>query len=262
MNRCLWTLLSFTLVGLPIGAQNTKSAPQKTVPQSESQALIKTGQTLFQQNCAFCHGRDAGGGETGPDLTGSTLVQEDAHGNKIAAVVRAGRPTKGMPAFHFADPDMDALVAFIHYRKDQAALHPGARRRVDVSDLQSGDAQAGMKYFNGAGGCSSCHSPTGDLAQVARRYVGLRLEERMLYPRDAKAKVTVTLKSGQTLAGTLTYRDEFAIGMVDQDGWYHSWPVSAIQYKIDNPVEAHADLLAKYTDDDIHNLMAYLQTLK
>jgi cytochrome c oxidase cbb3-type subunit 3 len=72
----------------------------------------------------------------------------------------------------------------------------------------------------------------------------------------------VTLPSGQTLTGTLEYRDEFAIGMVDGDGWYHSWPVNAIKYKIENPAEAHAELLGKYTDDDIHNLMAYLQTLK
>jgi cytochrome c oxidase cbb3-type subunit 3 len=50
--------------------------------------------------------------------------------------------------------------------------------------------------------------------------------------------------------------------MVDQEGWYHSWPVSTIKYKIDDPAQAHAELLGKYTDDDVHNLMAYLQTLK
>jgi cytochrome c oxidase cbb3-type subunit 3 len=231
-------------------------------PQSESLGLLKAGQALFQQDCAFCHGKDAEGGETGPDLTESSLVESDVHGNKIGAVIRQGRPTKGMPAFHLADPDIDALVAFIHHRTDESAAHPGARRRVDVADLQSGNVEAGKQYFNGPGGCTACHSATGDLAKVARRFVGLKLEERLLYPEGAKAKVTVTLPSGQTETGELNYQDEFTIGILDQDGWYHSWPVSAIKYKIDNPAAAHAELLGKYTDDDIHNLMAYLQTLK
>ncbi len=233
-----------------------------TIPLSETQALQRAGRNLFGQDCAFCHGKDAGGGETGPDLTGSALVAADVNGNKIGPVIRQGRPDKGMPAFHLSDPDIAALVAFIHYQQHQSELHPGARRRVDVSDLQSGDAEAGKRYFNGAGGCAACHSASGDLAGVARRYIGLKLEQQLLYPSGAKAKVTVTLPSGQALTGTLNYRDEFAIGMVDENGWYHSWPAGAVKYKIDDPVQAHAELLGKYTDDDIHNLMAYLQTLK
>ena len=235
---------------------------EKVAPQSETQAIVKAGQQLFQQDCAFCHGRDAGGGETGPDLTGSTVVASDVRGEKISAVVRAGRPAKGMPAFQFPDPDMRAIVAFIHERRDYSEAHPGGRRRVEPADLQTGNLELGKKYFEGVGGCTACHSATGDLAKVARRHVGLKLEEQLLYPQNAKAKVTVTLRSGQELTGELAYRDEFTIGMVDQDGWYHSWPVADLKYKVEEPATAHAGLLAKYTDDDIHNLMAYLQTLK
>ena len=72
----------------------------------------------------------------------------------------------------------------------------------------------------------------------------------------------VTLPSGETVKGTLVYHDEFTIGVRDDAGWYRSWPVNSVKYKIDAPADAHADLLAKYTDDDIHNLMAYLQTLR
>jgi cytochrome c oxidase cbb3-type subunit 3 len=195
-------------------------------------------------------------------LTGSALVASDVHGNNISEVVRHGRPEKGMPAFQLPDPDMTAIVAFIHMRRDYEEAHPGGRRRVEVADLQTGNVALGKQYFDGAGKCVSCHSPSGDLKGVSRRLVGLKLEEALLFPSNAKAKVTVTLPSGKTLTGDLKYRDEFAIGMVDQDGWYHSWPVSAIKYKIDDPVQAHAELLGKYTDDDVHNLMAYLQTLK
>jgi hypothetical protein len=64
------------------------------------------------------------------------------------------------------------------------------------------------------------------------------------------------------MTGTLAYRDEFTVGLRDADGWYHSWPVSEVKYVVDAPADAHVELLAKYTDDDIHNLMAYLQTLR
>src|ERR1700675_1378680 len=64
--------------------------------------LAAAGGSLFQQNCAFCHGRDAGGGETGPDLTRSKLVTADVGGDKIGDVVLHGRVDKGMPAFQFS----------------------------------------------------------------------------------------------------------------------------------------------------------------
>ncbi len=226
-----------------------------------AQTPVEAGQSLFLQNCAFCHGKDAGGGESGPDLTRSKLVAEDAAGDKIGLVVHNGRPDKGMPAFgSLSDKDIAGLAAFIHDQKTKAERKQGARKGVDVSDLQTGNAEAGKKYFNGA--CSGCHSAKGDLAGVAARFQGLQLEQRMLYPRDVKSKVTVTLASGQTIAGTLAYQDEFTLGMRDGEGVYHSWPVSDVKFKVDSPVQGHVALFEKYTDADIHNLMAYLQTLR
>ncbi len=84
----------------------------------------------------------------------------------------------------------------------------------------------------------------------------------MLYPEGAKNHVTVTLPSGQQLAGLLAYRDEFTIALRDSSGVYHSWPVRRIHFIVDSPVDAHVDLFSKYTDHDIHNLMAYMQTLR
>jgi cytochrome c oxidase cbb3-type subunit 3 len=225
-------------------------------------ALADRGGPVFLQQCGFCHGRDAGGGEEGPDLTRSKLVAADVGGDKIAAVVREGRPEKGMPRFSLPEADLAAVVAFIHDQKTKAEALVGGRRGVDTVDLQTGNADAGKAYFNGAGKCASCHSPSGDLAGVATRFEGLKLEERFLYPRNAKAKVTVTLPSGEQLTGELAYRDEFTIGMRDASHHYRSWSTARVKFTVDAPAEAHADLLAKYTDDDIHNLMAYLQTLR
>jgi cytochrome c oxidase cbb3-type subunit 3 len=225
-------------------------------------ALTEAGGALFQQNCAFCHGRDTMGGESGPDLTRSKTVLADVNGDKISQVVREGRPEKKMPAFNFSAPELQGLVAFIHAQAALAANSPGGRRGVDVSDLQTGNAQSGKQYFDGAGGCSKCHSPTGDLAGVAKRFEGLELEERMLYPRGARSKVTVTLPSGQQLNGTLAYLDEFVVALRDNNGTYHSWQIDKVKYKVDSPVDAHVNQFSKYSDADIHNLMAYLQTLR
>jgi cytochrome c oxidase cbb3-type subunit 3 len=153
-------------------------------------------------------------------------------------------------------------MAFIHTQQNTALTRKGGRKGVDVSDLQTGNAEAGKKYFDGAGGCATCHSPTGDLAGSASRYKGLELEEQMLFPKHPKSKVTVTLASGQLITGTLDYLDEFTVGLIDPTGWYRSWRTGDVQCKVDAPVNAHAELFDKYTDADIHDLMAYLQTLR
>ena len=244
-----------------IQAATSPPSPAGNVPASaDSKAAVEAGAGSFKENCAFCHGRDAGGGETGPDLTRSKLVASDKDGDKIGEVIRNGRPEKKMPPFNLADQEISNLVAFIHSQEAKAAAHKGSRRGVDISDLQTGNVDAGKSYFNG--NCASCHSPTGDLAGIATRYEGLELEERMLYPKDARGKVTVTLSSGEKVTGTLAYLDEFTVGLRDASGTYRSWAIPTVKYSVDSPVEAHVTLFGKYTDADIHNLMAYLQTLR
>lgn len=238
----------------------TSSTPPAAAGSGNSSQLSEAGGALFRQNCAFCHGRDAQGGETGPDLTQSRLVRRDVGGDRISEVIRNGRPEKKMPAFHFSQQEIFSIVAFIHEQQANAVSRPGGRRGVDVSDLQTGNAEAGRQYFNG--NCTSCHSATGDLAGIASRYEGLQLEEQMLYPRDIKSKVTVTLPSGQQVSGTVAYLDEFTVALRDAEGNYRSWPIAKVKYKLDAPVNGHVELFSKYTDADIHNLMAYLQTLR
>jgi cytochrome c oxidase cbb3-type subunit III len=260
------------LLGLGVSAGQTPAAkPQEEVgvkqdvapvPKSYPADLVQKGKALFRQDCSFCHGRGATGGESGPDLTRSKLVTSDVDGNNIGPVVRNGRLDKGMPRFDLSDNEIASLVAFIHTQQDNALTKKGGRKGVDVSDLQTGNVDAGRQFFNGAGGCANCHSPTGDLAGTASRYQGLELEERMLYPKHAKSRVTVTLASGQTIAGTLEYLDEFTVGLIDSAGSYRSWRTRDVQYKVDAPANAHVELFSKYTDDDVHNLMAYLQTLR
>jgi cytochrome c oxidase cbb3-type subunit 3 len=258
------------LTGVCAAAAQQPPPPPAATPQSYPQEQVQAGQRLFVSQCGFCHGRDAAGGETGPDLTRSALVAQDVRGDKIGPAVREGRVDKGMPAFRLGDPDVAAVVAFIHDQKDRAASRVGGRRSVDLADLQTGSAGAGERYFNGAGGCSKCHSPAGDLAGVATRTQGLDLLQRMLYPAkarngrpaEARATVAVTLPSGETVSGALVYRDEFTIALADSSGWYRSWPANQVKFTVSNPLDAHVEQLGKYTDEDMHNVLAYLQTLR
>jgi cytochrome c oxidase cbb3-type subunit 3 len=266
-------LLTALLLPALFLAQTSAQQPAETKPAASKPGsepafkpypmdLVRSGGALFRQNCSFCHGRDAGGGETGPDLTRSKLVTTDVDGNKIGPVIRDGRPDKGMPHFDLPDQQIESLVAFIHTQQHNALTRKGGRKGVDVSDLQTGNVDAGKKYFEGAGGCTACHSATGDLATINSRYRGLELEIQMLYPQHAKSKVTVTPKSGEAITGRLAYLDEFTVALIDAAGTYQSWRISDVQYKVDAPVNAHIELFSKYTDADVHNLMAYLQSLR
>jgi cytochrome c oxidase cbb3-type subunit 3 len=251
------------------GSPASVRPPQTKTPQEYPGELIEAGRTQFASQCGFCHGRDAAGGAGGTDLTRSTLVAEDTRGDRLGPVIRAGRPGQGMPAFALSDGDLAAIVAFIHDAKKQVETASGGRRAVDVSDLQTGDAAAGQRYF--AAACVRCHSASADLAGVAARYQGLQLLQRMLYPggpgRGAKPvraaqTVTVTLAPGETVSGRLAYRDEFTIALTDASGWYRSWPAAQVKFVVDDLLQGHVEQLEKYTDKDMHDVLAYLQTLR
>ena len=259
----LFIRVLFLTIGLALAAVAQADAP---VPKSAlpakiyPAAMLSAGQSAFLQNCAFCHGKDTGGGESGPDLTRSKLVADDVEGSKIGPVVRNGQGA--MPKFAVSNEELSALVAFIHDQKRIAESQTGGRKGVDTADLKTGNAQKGQAYFHGPGQCSRCHSPTGDLAGIAKKYEGLQLMQRTLYPRNAKVTLKVTLASGEIVSGERVFQDEFTVGLRDAAGSFRSFTASKVKVQVDAPAEAHVALLPKYTDDDLHHLMTYLLTLR
>jgi cytochrome c oxidase cbb3-type subunit 3 len=133
-----------------------------------------------------------------------------------------------------------------------------------MQNLVTGNPAAGEAFFNGVGGCRNCHSPKGDLAHVASRVEPADLQVRFLYPAESEQpeSVKVTLPSGEVVSGKLKQMDDFTISMWDSSGTYHSWPRDRVRVEIDDPLKVHRDLLSKYTDQDMHNVLAYLETLK
>ncbi len=225
--------------------------------------LAAQGRAQFQQTCAFCHAPDATGGR-GPDLVRSPLVNDDTTGAAIAQVIRNGRPDKGMPAFQLSDGQIAAVIAFLRQRiAESLRSSSGPGRDYPAARLLTGNASAGEAFFAGAGGCTACHSATGDLAGIASRLAPVALQQNMLYPRRRKAaSVTVHLADGQTIAGELAREDEFNLALRDADGWYHSFSRAEVKAEVRDPMAAHRALLGSITPAELHDLYAYLATLK
>ena len=260
----------------------TKEAPKKENAGDAIAAMMggahidkeaaERGRKIFVPACGFCHGNDAHG-KTGPDLVRSALVLHDDKGNVIGPVIQNGRPERGMPAFSSLSAEQIADISvFLH----SLAADVKNRFAYKIGDVITGDAQKGAAFFNGDGHCGSCHSATGDLAHVATKYEPVELQRRMLYPAPnmidvflgrtvalpAPTKVTIQLASGERVSGTLDHLDEFTVTMHDSAGSYRSFSRESVTVDVQDPRTAHEALLPKYTDQEMHNLLAYLETLK
>ena len=243
----------------------------------EQAAAVERGREILIARCGFCHGTNARGGAGGSDLTRSPIVQEDEGGRQLGAFLKVGRPEKNMPKFDLPDQEVADLAAFLH-----ATIRAVANRGAyQILDIVVGDPKAGAAFFEGAGGCRSCHSPEGDLKGVGAKYEPVALQQRMLLPRGGQrpgaprrrfsvyadpnaVKATVALPDGP-VTGALVRLTDFDVTLYDpgteqmrsflrQDG------LPAVT--LTDPLQAHVDLLRRWTDRDMHNVTAYLVSLK
>jgi len=262
-----------------LGQDQAARAPKKTDagamfggPDKIDPAAAERGQKLFGPTCGFCHGADAAG-KSAPDLIRSQLVLHDEGGNLIGPVIHNGRPDRGMPAFPaLTDKQIADIGQFLKLRKQATSNRFG----YVIQGLLTGNAKAGESYFNGEGKCSTCHSPTGDLAGIASRFEAVDLQRRFLSPGPSmmdmfmgkmskplpSPTVRVKLASGEMISGTLLREDEFNVELRDSAGWHRSVSKDGTQVEIKDPMSFHREQLAKYSDADMHNLLAYLETLK
>ncbi len=264
------------------GERTTESSPTPRKKPGEFLAIgapadpaaAARGQKIFVANCAFCHGSSARGGNGGPNLVQSVLVLHDkGTGSEIGPVILHGRPAKGMPAFALNDAQIKDIATFLLSRSQGAAN----RMEYKILNIVTGDPKNGEVYFNAH--CATCHSPSGDLAHIAAKFEPVDLQSRFLYPKqhsfpgapgpppDPKAEktVTVTLPSGQSYTGKLDHIDDFSVSLTEPSGEHHAWlfdEEKGIKVDVHDPLAAHAELLSQYSNADMHNVLAYLETLK
>jgi cytochrome c oxidase cbb3-type subunit 3 len=230
--------------------------------------LANDGEKIFGPTCGFCHGADGRGGQ-GPDLLRSSLVLHDDQGELIGPVILNGRSSKGMPAFSsLTEEQIRAIAEFLHMQVELAAN----RGTYQAQNIVTGNARAGETYFKGEGKCTTCHSVSGDLAHIGSKLAAADLQAAELYPETRgnglegsrpPRKVTVTLADGKRLAGTLKHLDDFYVSLEDAEGEYHSIAVDkGVKVQVEDKLVFHRQMLDKYTDKQIHDLTAYLVTLK
>jgi mono/diheme cytochrome c family protein len=234
----------------------------------EDPDAVERGSKLFIAQCGRCHGNSAKGLDSGPNLIYSLLVIRDEKGESIAPVLRNGRPDRGMPKPDLTEAQISDIVAWLH-AQTYAADH---RTTFVYLNVVTGDPKKGETYFNTTGKCGSCHSATGDLARVGSKYDPFTLQARWVNPASAAGaaspraatKATVTLASGQVFSGRLEQISDFDIALRDASGKYQSFARDGATPKVelDDPLKAHKEMLRQYKDTDIHNVTAYLETLK
>jgi cytochrome c oxidase cbb3-type subunit 3 len=231
------------------------------------EAAALRGRTVYANECITCHGTHARGGDKGADLVRSEVILHDRYGSTIGPFLKAGHPTQSTPAAQLTEAQIADLSHTLHQE-----VYNTLRAALQIQDVLTGDAKAGEAYFRGAGQCSGCHSPTGDLAHIAASMDPVSLQQRFRFPggRPARGRpagkpvtVTVTPPSGPAVTGTLLHLDDFNVALRDAAGEYRSFKrTSALKVIKNDPLQAHHELLDRYTDRDIHDVVAYLETLK
>ncbi len=238
-------------------------------------AAANRGKAIYIRECVTCHGakaRGTGDNQNGTDLVRSLVVLHDRYGNELGPFLKKGHPMQSGAASSSLNPaQVQDLANFLHQRfEDTLHREPFAK----PLNVLTGDAKAGEAYFDGAGRCGTCHSPTGDLAHIASKYDPPTLQLKFLFPRTARfgrgpvdqskpVMVTVTQPDGKSVTGELVRMDDFTVALRDADGQYRSWTrTPELKVQKNDPYETHIELLGEYTDKNMHDVVAYLETLK
>jgi cytochrome c oxidase cbb3-type subunit 3 len=186
---------SFRMIVALLATTGVGVAQQKAPDAS----AVARGRAQFTKTCSFCHGADATGGPEGPNLTLAPTVRHDVNGDLIGAVIREGRPARGMPPFPLQPDQIADVVAYLHARVTELDRRSAGKppSSYGLENLLTGDAAKGKMFFDGVGHCTQCHSVTGDLAGIAKKYPPVELQARFLYPPEVEQTATVTPKTGR-----------------------------------------------------------------
>ena len=238
-------------------------------------AAAERGKEVWIAECISCHGAQARGTDNGPNLVRSVLMLHDRYGNEIGPFLKKGHPMQsGKPASGLTDAQITDISHFLRKQLNDSLR---GSPLFTVQDLRTGDAKAGAEFFNGAGKCTACHSATGDLAGLAARYETVDIQQRMLFPGGGRGgrggrrgappvsavRVTVTPQGAAPISGVLVFMDDFVVSLQDSAGGFHSFKrLPSLKVEKTDPLDAHHALLETITDKNIHDLVAYLETLK
>jgi mono/diheme cytochrome c family protein len=235
-----------------------------------SPEAVNRGLPAYNSTCGYCHGARGKGGQAGPDLIASTVTLHDEDGVQLAKYVRGPGHSK-VAKVEFTDDQMADIAAYLHSR----VIYASGRGDVRLAEVLVGDPKAGEFYFNGSGGCSKCHSPAGNLKGIGAKYDVATLQDRLVMPRAGRGGfgrgsnanapyAVVTLPSGERFKGAPVRVTDFDVVIRLEDESTKTWARERGVPKVEivDPLQAHIDIMTHLSDTDMHNLTAYLATLK
>ncbi len=244
--------------GKPVGGMGAGSKDKHIV----DNAIAEQGRAVWATQCIDCHGSTARGTNKGANLIRSDMMWSDRYGNDLGPFLQKGHPTQsGAASTSLSQTQVEELSHFIHQR-----LYDTLRGSpiFNAQNVLTGNVKEGAAYFNGAGKCATCHSATGDLAGFGKNNA-VNIQQRFVFPRARTQKLTVTVTpaNGAAVTGTPVHLDDFDVALRDDKGEYRAWKrTSALKVVKNDPLQAHIELLDKITDKNMHDIVAYLETLK
>lgn len=246
---------------------------------------VTRGKDSYNTTCGYCHGEKAKGGQVGPDLIRSDVSLRDEDGIGMAEYLKGAVHQKAVK-LDLTQPLVYDIAAYIHSRISNAASQRGDGILVDAV-AKAGNAKAGEAYFNGAGGCTQCHSIDGNMKGIGSKYDIVTLQDRVAMPSrggpggrggggrgggapaagppsPAAISATVTLADGKKVEGTPVRVTDFEVTLRLADGTQKTWPREDGIPSVENhdPLAKHIEILKTMTDQRMHDLTAYLATLK
>lgn len=268
------------------GAPGTLQQPRVNAGASDKPGVDPVaageGKKIWATECINCHGANARGGDGGPNLVRSLVVLRDRFGNSLGPFLKKGHKMQtGRSSTALTD---DQVLMLAHFLRDKVNDTLRGSSDFEVKNILTGDPKAGEAYFNGEGKCASCHSPTADLKGIGAKYEPVDIQQRFLFPRNAGAgggrggrgrasgpapspataiTVTVTPPNGQPVSGVLLALDDFNVSLRDASGYYRTFARTRdVKVTTNDPLAPHRTLLDSISDKNIHDVVAYLETLK
>jgi len=257
------------------------------------------GKALWSANCITCHGTQARGTDSGPNLIRSEVVSYDrgaaVAGSALGPFLKKGHPTQsGKPSISFTDAEILALANFLREQVNET-MRGSPTYIVLPQNLLTGDPKTGETDFSELG-CTNCHNDTSkSLNGIASRINNPQtLQAMVLYPAGGRGfgggrgrggrgavpapvteptgpkppdplatAVKITPTSGPQISGWLVDQDAFFITYSDATGVQTTIrKTPGMKIETTNPLQWHANFANRLTDDEMHDLTAYLWSLK
>ncbi len=239
-------------------------------------AAADRGRRVWASECIDCHGTQARGGDKGPNLVRSVIVLRDRYGSQIGPFLKKGHALQsGKPSATLTDAQIQDLAHFLRQK-----VNDGLRGSplFQVQNILTGDPKAGAAFFNGEGKCTTCHAS--NLAGIGARLEPVDIQQRFLFPATGRGgrgrgaappagpsptavRVTVTPAGGQALSGVLVQMDDFYVTLRTNEGDIRTIRRGpSVKVEKTNPLAFHIELLDRITDKNMHDVVAYLETMK